>query len=334
MGRHVSMSEGPATAAVAPTAKKKRLRQSSATRLMVKILCAWILLIAGIVALSAYLWDWDKAIGAQTRSTENLVTHRGTDENSAMLQRGINPCGQTLTGFLQARTPEERSQYVRKPLDTIGRMTRFYALNPTVGVKAEDLAVEEFSTLRVGEERGISILWKTGDGQRFDSVFFPEGGEWRLDWEHFVRYSDYPWQLFLNGGGPDTGEFRVLARERLAQDRRHTDEIGIVCYAPRNGTLGETGVPSPEFLLSRGSEEGRLLIAAFAELQANKRPFGDLTGNHDPADMIRVRIRVRREATPDGSRIVLEKVLACHWIEVDEPGVVPVPPKAPEASAP
>ena len=128
-----------------------------------------------------------------------------------------------------------------------------------------------------------------------------------------------------------TQKFPVVTNVRQASV---TDEIGIVCYAPRNGTLGETGSPSPEFLLSRKSEEGRLLIAALADLQANKRPFGDLTGNHDPADMIRVRIRVRREATPDGSRIVLEKVLACHWIEVDEPGVVPVPPKAPEASAP
>lgn len=258
------------------------------------------------------------------------MARRGTDDDSALLQRGINPCGQTLSGFLLARTPEERSQFVRKPLETIGRMTRFYALNPGVIVDPADLSIEQFNILHLGEERVISILWKTSDGRIFDSVFFLEKGEWRLDWDCFVRYSDHPWQLFLNGGGSDTGEFRLLARERLAQDRRLTREIGVVFYSPRSGSPGDTGAPSPEFLLSRDSEEGRMLVAAFAELEAKRRPFGDKTPTHDPEEMVRLRVRVRRETTPEGDRFVLEKVLACHWMGIDDPGVTPAPPEAPK----
>ena len=287
-------------------------------------------MIAAIVGLSTLLWDHDKEIGAQTRSKEDLIVRRGTDDDSAMLQRGINPCGQTVTGFLTARTPEERSQFVRKPLETIGRMTRFYALNPAVIVDPADLSLDQFNLLHLGEERAISILWRTGDGRLFDSVFFLEKGEWRLDWDHFVRYSDHPWQLFLNGGGSDTGEFRLLARERLAQDRRLTGEIGIVLYSPRSGSPGETGAPSPEFLLSRDSEEGRMLVAAFAELEAKRRPFGDKTLTHDPDEMVRLRVRIRRENTPQGDRFVLEKILACHWMGIDDPGVTSAPPEAPK----
>jgi hypothetical protein len=333
-GRRVTAGDEVASDAVRAVAKRKRPRHSRATRWIVKIFCGWILLILGIIALSTYLWDWDKEIGAQTRSKGDLMARRGTDEDTAMLQHGINPCAQTITGYLRARTPEERSQYIRKPLETIGRMTRYYALNPAVMVEPEDIAVEQFSLLHLGEERAISILWKAADGRLYDSVFFPEKGEWRLDWDHFVRYSDHPWQLFLSGSGPDTGEFRVLARERLAHDRRHTNEIGIVCYVPQRGAPGDTGAPSPEFLLSRESEEGRMLMAAFAELEAGRRPFGDKTATHDPEEMIRVRLRVRRESTPEGDRFVLEKVIACHWLGIDDPGVTPIPPKAPEAANP
>jgi len=330
--RQVSMGEGGATDVSPTSVKRKRQRHSRATRWMVKIFCAWILMIAAIIALSTYLWDWDKEIGAQTRSKDDLIGRRGTDEDSAMLQRGINPCGQTLSGFLHARTPEERSQFIRKPLETIGRMTRYYALNPAVIVDPADLSIDQFSLLHLGEERAISILWRTADGRIFDSVFFPEKGEWRLDWDHFVRYSDHPWALFLSGGGPDTGEFRLLARERLAHDRKETGEIGIVCYAPRSGSPGDTGAPSPEFLLSRDSEEGRLLVAAFAELETKRRPFGDKTLTHDPEDMIRLRVRVRREDAAEGDRFVLEKVLACHWMGIDDMGVTPAAPKVPEAT--
>ncbi|HEY8962046.1 MAG TPA: hypothetical protein VIM57_07540 [Luteolibacter sp.] len=314
--------------------KKKRPRYSRATRLMVTVFCGWVLMIAAIVALSTYLWDRDKEIGAQTRSKDVLMARRGTDEDSAMLQSGIQPCGQTLAGFLSARTPEERSQFVRKPLETIGRMTRYYALNPAVTVASEDLSVDQFSILHVGGERGISILWKTADGRIFDSVFFPEKGEWRLDWDHFVRYSDHPWTLFLSGGGAETGEFRLLARERLAHDRRQTGEIGVVFYAPRSGSPEDTGPPSPEFLLSRESEEGRLLAAAFAGLEANRRPFGDKTRTYDPEEMVRLRVRVRREPTPEGDRFVLEKVLAGHWLGVDDAGIEPPPAQTPAPSTP
>jgi hypothetical protein len=329
-----SVGDGDAADVSLAGVKRKRLRHSRATRWVVKILCGWILMIAAIIALSTHLWDWDKEIGAQTRSKDGLMGQRGTDEDAAMLQRGINPCGQTLSGFLHARTPEERSQFVRKPLETIGRMTRYYALNPAVIVDPADLSVDQFGILHLGEERALSILWRTADGRIFDSVFFPEKGELRLDWDHFVRYSDYPWELFLNGGGSDVGEFRLLARERLAHDRRQTGEIGIVCYVPRSGSPGDTGAPSPEFLLSRDSEEGRMLIAAFADLEAKRRPFGDKTLTHDPEDMIRVRLRVRREAAAEGDRFVLEKVLACHWIGIDDPGVTPAPPKESKPAGP
>jgi hypothetical protein len=329
--RHVSMDDG-AAADVSPVGvKRKRLKHSRATRWVVKILCGWVLMIGAIVALSSRLWDWDKEVGAQTRSKDALMGRRGTDEDSAMLQRGINPCGQTLSGFLGARTPEERSQFVRKPLETIGRMARYYALNPAVIADPADLSIDQFSILHLGEERAISILWRMADGRIFDSVFFLEKGEWRLDWDHFVRYSDHPWALFLSGGGADVGEFRLLARERLAHDRRQTSEIGIVFYSPRSGAPGDTGAPSPEFLLSRDSEEGRLLVAAFAELEAKRRPFDDKTLTHDPEEMIRLRVRVRREDTPEGDRFVLEKIVACHWMGIDDPGVTPVPLKAPEA---
>jgi len=306
--------------------RKRPARDNKAGRWMVRILLAWFAFIGLIFWAGKVLWEGDVEVGAQTRSKDALLANTGVSEDMGLLQRSLNDACQTMANFLQARSPEERSQFIRRPLDTVGKMVRYYALNPDPGIRPEDISLKDRSVLHIGDVRAIATVWQVADGRVFDAVFFKEDGEWRLDWEHFTRYSDHPWVLFLNGDGPSEGEFRVLARERLALDRRGTNDIGIVAYAPRFGRTDEAGSESPEFLVKRDSEQGKLLVAAFRDLEQHHRPFGASPAKTDPDDLVRLRIRVRRETDADGSkRFVLKQVVAAHWLTVDDPGVVTEP---------
>jgi hypothetical protein len=154
-----------------------------------------------------------------------------------------------------------------------------------------------------------------------DAVFINENGEWRLDWDHFVRYSKHPWPLFLAGGGSTQGEFRLLARQRLADDRKNADTLSLVFYTPQLGRPSDLGSKSPEFLVKRDSKNGRLLEAAFNLEKSGKRAFGVNLPSNDPEGIIRVRVKVRRVDENDERHFVLEDVVACHWYSIDEPGM-------------
>jgi hypothetical protein len=131
--------------------------------------------------------------------------------------------------------------------------------------------------------------------------------------------------LFLAGGDVTEGEFRLLARERLAEERKNAETISLVLYAPRFGNPGEAGFQSPEFLVSRKSDDGRLLDAAFKLAREGGRVFNSQLGKIDPDEMIRVNVRVKRVEGDLGRSFQITRVIACHWYSVEDPGVEPAP---------
>lgn len=241
-------------------------------------------------------------------------------EDTALLTEAGSQVNQSLAGFLSAGTPEARNQFVLSPIDTAARMARFYDLNLFVSILPETLVEEKSIVLHFSSGRAIETLWKTEDKRQIETVFMLQDEEWRLDWDHYVRFSTFPWSLFLAGSGEDEGEFRLLARQRLGEERADAPDISIVLYAPRFGYGNETGFQSPEFLIKRESEDGRHLAAAFQLAEDGKRPFGVDLPIENPENLIRVRVKVRRVKDEMGSRFELVRVLACHWYSSDEPG--------------
>jgi hypothetical protein len=244
-------------------------------------------------------------------------------------------CNQTFSGFLNAGTPEQQNQFVLRPITTAARMARFFSLNPLVITDPRKLALSRHAVLHLPGRRAIETHWNSADGRQLDAVFIEENGEWRLDWDHYVRFGEYPWPLFLAGSGPEQAEFRLLTRERLADERKNADTISIVFHAPRFGSNTEMGAKSPEFLVKRDSKNGRLLDAAFKLEKAGKRVFGVNLPSATPEGFIRVRVKVCRVEEAGGSRFELEDVLACHWYSHDAPGVeIPEQPLKPDSAPP
>lgn len=288
--------------------------------LMAKLIVVWLVILAVIFAGARWLWKDD------TRSQQTLVVEESADapdsgEDLEFLNKGTAPSNLAFNHFLAAGSPEERSQFVIRPMLTAARMDRFYSLNPWLPLDPRKLSLSARAVLHLPAGKAIETQWNSADGHLLDAVFVEEDGEWRLDWDHFARASDYPWTMFLAGSGGDEGEFRLLARERLAKERKDEKTISIVLYAPRFGHAGDTGSQSPEFLVSRDSKNGLLLEAAFELARSGKRVFGVNLANIDPQEFIRVRVKIRRGDPESESRFEVQEIIAPHWYATDEIGV-------------
>ncbi len=303
-------------------------RKHKNQHLPIKLLSALLLLIAMTIFGVRHLWHSEtpkKPISASNRTNEFMV------DDIDILQQALPQCVSILSGFLASNTPEERNQYVFSPISAASRIDRFYTLNPAIKIDPSTLSLVHQSVLQLPGAKVIETHWKSKDGKDIDAVFREENGEWRLDWEHFIRFGDYPWSLFLAGSGPPEGEFRLLARERLAKERINADSISLVLYAPRFGNPEDAGPPSPEFLISRNTKDAQLLDAAFQSARSGKRIFDLPLPDLNPAEMIPVRVKVRRIDTDLARRFEITSVTACHWYSSDHPGIEPL---APEAASP
>ncbi len=314
------LSESPQSAVSANT-PPERARHTHRKRrgggLIIKLVAGWILFIGLIVFGARKLWPEEKPLTADT----TVILDAPSEEEEEFLNEVMPKLSTIYQGFLVASTPEERNQFVFSPISTVARMSRFYGMNPMVKIDPADLRMTARSVLHLPGRRSAETQWITTEGRRLDAVFTEENGEWRLDWDHYVRYGDLPWALFLSGSGEDSGEFRLLARERLADEREDSADISIILYAPRLGDSGETGFASPEFLVPRASKNGRMLDAAFKLDRKGGSAFGVKVPNINPEGLIRIRARVRRVVENEERRVELEEIVACHWYSIAEPGM-------------
>lgn len=288
--------------------------------LIAKIVVVWIVLLAAIFTGARLLWKSDTEAQEAPAVAESAEAPE-SGEDLELLNQGAAPSDQAFSRFLTEESPEGRSQFVLRPMVTAAKMDRFYSLNPWLPLDPGQLTATARAVLSLPAGKAIETQWSSPDGHLLDAVFVQEDGEWRLDWEHFARASDYPWTMFLAGSGGDEGEFRLLARERLAKERKREATISLVLHAPRFGRADELGSQSPEILVLRDSKNGRLLEAAFELSRSGKRVFGVDLPNIDPEEFIRVRVKIRRGEPAAETRFELEEVIAPHWYSTDEPGV-------------
>jgi hypothetical protein len=317
----------PVEGQVARGRRESQERRRKTSLLPLKVLVVWLLLLGGVV------W-WFQRNAADEMITAPVVPDGAySDADIVFLNEVLPICYNTLTGFLSETTPEARAQYVLNPLVSGPRMARFYALNPAPGLKTAGLEHLGSAILKLPEGRAIESRWRTSDRRVFESVFRQEGGQWRLDWEHFARYGDYPWMLFLTGGGSPEGEFRLWAWERLADSRNPGDPLSVMFHAPKFAQPDEIDRGSPEFVLDPASPMGRFLDETFKARRKGLIPFNSQLALADPRDMIRVRVRVARVAQERGFTFELKEVIAGHWLEIDDTGKIDLPTEetSPEA---
>ncbi len=282
-----------------------------------KLIVVWLLSIALIGIIARVIFTNSQ----KEEKTKPTISEAPLRENIELLQKAVPKCGETLSKFLTAESMSERAELTFTPEQTMLRMAQFNVLNPPIKIDPKTLTGTGQGVPKLSVGRAIECQWESSEGQIIDSVFIEEADKWRLDWEHFVRYSDYSWPLFLAGDGPEEGEFRLLARKRFVDAGRNISILNIVFYAVAFGTAQEIGTASPEFLINKDTRSGKLLDAAFALEQSGKRPFGLDLKSIDPEGYIRVRVKIRRIVENNTRRFELINVVACHWYSTAESGI-------------
>ncbi len=311
-------------AEVMDTDGRRKLRKKKKNNVLLWIVIGWSVVLLGLVGYR--YWDTNERSGTDGKgSLVDRMTRGGlADETVSVLTKALPECHRTLAGFLMAGTPEARNQFVLNPIDVAGKMALYYARNPFPKVDVAKIRRVGQTVVRDGENSLVVTRWKEGveGGAEFDVVFREEAGRWKMDWEHFSQYGDYPWALFLSGDGPSEGEFRLLARVRKQSDEVEESgaRISFVLLTPIWGKPNEAGMESPEFLVDRRSDEGLLMDAAFERRGEGLAVFENGFASLEPVGMIRVRVTVKRTEIGDKRRFSLEKVHACHWGTSSSPG--------------
>ena len=311
--------------------ERGKKRKSNATRTVAKFVGAWIVILVLLVVVAKKYW-LDMDVPPVQDTNGEAFKQAGENADTLLLRNAFPECAAALNGFFEAAAPESRAQFVIDPIDAVKRMAvmaTFSPLSTNDGMK-RNLMAEVIHTPRGPV---IETGWESIQGTKLDAVFFKDKETWKIDWRELLRYSEQSWPLFLAESGVKEGEFRLLARERLAGEQGAHNGMALVFYSPSLGHMSEPGSPSPEFPVERTSADGRLLEAAFAGKKQGHGPFGSHLISSDPDDLIRVRVLVRRSLEDGHQKFTLVKVIACHWFSLDEPGY-DVPPEKSAQQAP
>lgn len=236
-------------------------------------------------------------------------------QEEQFLDKALPQCAAVLEGFLSAETVDVQLPLVLADEGIALRMKRHQAENARLIVDPLTIVQTASTLLYLPEGKTVLTHWETPDGASFDAAFRQHDGKWRLDWDHFVRYSDLSWALFLAGFGEnDEAEFRLHARRRVASGSDPRNSIGVVLSAPLRRHLKEGGYGRPVEGIPLSQADGKLLRMAFDREKAGIPIFGGKFPNINPQDRIRVRVRVRRIVDEEGLSFRITQVLACHWL--------------------
>lgn len=274
----------------------------------------WMVLLVVLAVIAKSFWP-----DADVTEEEDPLAHYspfGTADD-LLIRDEIEGCLQTLKQFLVNPEPESRVGALLGGTGIVGKVARHQRHNPVIRHEENPVLIHR-AVLHTPEGPAIETLWQLDDERTVEAVFFEnDEGEWKIDWENMVRYSADPWALFVAGAGAPEGEFRLLVRERIGAGDLNNDEIGLVLYAPRADAPVEAVAASTPLKLSRESEIGKRLVAAFDARKRGLGAFGSKIVGKDADGMIRIRARVSRHEEENLRVFRIEELGACHWLHFD-----------------
>ena len=130
-----------------------------------------------------------------------------------------------------------------------------------------------------------------------------------------------PWSVFQGGDGDAEGVFRMLVRERLAEQNFSDLQMSLVFYEPSLLRGSPLGLATPEFLIDRKSRSGRMIAAALTARKENQPLMSSIFPQADPPNTARVCVKIRRSTKGEEKVFTLVEILACHWMGIEHPGV-------------
>ena len=298
-----------------PGRRRRRMRP------LYKVLWIWLGLLLAVFSVAQWVKHGRSSQVVAAGQAGNAESISKLDESQLWLEDVLPQCRETLATFLSSVNTAQRLPLVLPHPQIAQRMERHYADNELAQADPETLVLKASTRLALPEGDGVLTQWQTPEGAVFDAAFRKADQRWVLDWNHFVRYSDLSWPLFVAGSGKDIAEFRLLARPRLASVDDPRNGIGVVLSAPMSNQMREAGFSQSMLGLSTLEKGGLMLEQAFDQQAAGIALFGATFRDINPEGMIRVCVRIQRTGENGGFQFRIQEVLACHWYDSQASGL-------------
>lgn len=302
-----------------PTASRKSTeRKRKKSTALVKFVIGWFIALALLAGLIKWQFGDDQPLPVTTPSEEN-VDPTLVSKNIDIFSRAYPSIIKSTGEFFDSRAAETLSQFCRRRPSLA--MTIFNDAAKASLFKPETAELIQNNVIHIGGQPMIETVWQDDRKRKMEIVYAEEDARWLIDWESYAKSSTLPWSVFLSENGDGEGTFRMLVRERLAEQKYNDLAMSVVFYEPSFFHGGPAGMITPEFSVDRKSRNGRLIAAALTARLNDKPLFQSIFPKTDPPSMARVTVKIRRIAKEQEKTFELVEVLACHWMGTDDPGV-------------
>jgi hypothetical protein len=301
--------------------RKSNERKRKTNNTLIKFLIGWgvsLTLIAGLI-------KWRLSADAPVVSAPVIDTPADQQkltlqsENLDLLTSSFESILKLTDAFLQTSASESLAQYCR-PSPRLA-MTLFNDGAKATLFKPDSVQLIERNVIRPADKPMIETIWADNRGRKMEIVYAREDDRWVIDWESYAKSSSLPLSIFQGAEGEETGTFRLLVRERLADQNYNDLQMSLVFYEPAFLHGGPLGLSTPEYLVDRKSRNGRMITAALEARKNNKPLMDSVFPASDPPNTARVCVKFRRTMKNGEKVFELVDVLACHWLGIDYPGV-------------
>lgn len=309
------------TGALSETASRQSTsKRSRKDYRLVKFVVIWFSL---LLLVAIYVkWNFDERVAELPLNSHKAELEKVSIEsmNLDVMNESKNAILQTAAEFFQASAPETLAQSCRnRP-----RLAQtIYNDGAKAGIfKPEEMPVlRQVNVIRPGGVAMVETIWQDQRERKVELVFAKEENRWVIDWEAYAKSSSMPWAIFQSGEGEASGNFRLLVRERSVSQNQLDLTLSIVFYEPGFLHGSPVGQTTPEFVIRRDSDDGKMILAAIKARKEDAPIYGSMFPAADPPNTARVHVKIQRRREKGEIRFTLEKVIACHWLGIDDSGV-------------
>lgn len=295
--------------------RKKRKKDKEKHRKLYFFLTLWLGIAAAILAVVQMNKDPE---GDQKSAVEDqkLLDER---RDELFIREHFPAISMNFSKFMRSTEDADRIQEIDYSSRMASKFARFHQAQSLPEIKGR-LGAFRRNVIELQKEPfapAVEVVWKDEAGSFFESVHVWDGMTWKLDWEHFAKFSTTPWTLFRSKLGPKEGEFRLLMRKR--ETLRESTYFSLLFYEePAFGVEDQRKAlqasESEEVIVKVRSDLGRQLTELFKNKEDGLKPYESIFGELDPNTMLRVSAVLAWEEDEDGDEIlVLKQLPGVSW---------------------
>lgn len=233
-------------------------------------------------------------------------------EARTFISQQFPACWRVMLGYFEARNTAQRSQFVRDPIRVTSRMAVYESNHLPRRLKG-NLQLLMNGLRMEGSQQVIEAIFQDESGERYEVAFVRDGGEWRIDWEHLVRWSAQLWYQFMERTEGAEAEFRLYVRRRQVS-LGDEDLVAVQFYPPVDEDLNRQRGASDRVLVRRDSESGQRLERLWERTIKDPGRGGTMFPVQNPPNLARVRVVLAWTRAEDGELyLTLKELRAVNW---------------------